>query len=63
MSLESELRRAADEFVLAVAVVADERGNDPAELAEQALADSLARLTESGALGRGDDEDDDEAAG
>ena len=51
IGLEAELRRAADEFVLAVAVVADAKGRMPSDLAAEALADSLARLTESGALG------------
>lgn len=54
--LAAELRRSADEFVLAGAVVADEQGRDPLEVIAQALADSVARLTESGALGRGGDE-------
>lgn len=51
MSYESHLREAADTFVLAVIVIAEEQGRTANELAEEAIADSLARLSESGAIG------------
>jgi len=50
-ALERLLRTDADNFVLTVAVYADETGEAPAEIALRALADALARQTESGALG------------
>lgn len=55
--LDAELRRAADEFVLVVAVVADENGAQPYEVAREAISDALARLTEVGALGETEKEE------
>lgn len=55
--LEDLLRRDAENFALVVAVVAEELGRDPAELAREALRDALARLTETGALGSAEEDE------
>lgn len=45
------LRDDADRFAMTVAVVAEADERPPADVAEEALRDALARLTETGALG------------
>jgi hypothetical protein len=62
VSYDSELRRAADEFVTVVAVVAEARGTDPKALALDSLTDAVARLNEHGVLGGDDEPKEDDAA-
>lgn len=50
MSFDKVLRDAADDFLIVVAVCAEDQGRPPAELCIEAIQDAQARLTESGAL-------------
>lgn len=58
--IEKLLRDDADAFALTVAVVAAEVGRPPAEVAQEALSDALARLTETGVLGSTIEDEDEE---
>lgn len=56
MSYDDVLREDADRFVTTIAVVAEDAGRSPLDVAVEAMADALARLQESGVLGSEPDE-------